>query len=154
MRLSSRRGALLLGVLVLGCAPPPDTLPLLHDAHDWQNEDGARLATAYSRGARHILQGLARPDDTQLLGKAGYACIYGEAHQEYPDPTAQCTRSFATRSCQLDWEIYTSIESGRVDHVEANFTRDCVGTDRDWPSPKESAIDDQLAPPNLPPVDQ
>ena len=146
------RGTFIVLALALGaCAPPPHaTLEDLHQAHNWDMEPGADLSAAYEQGARAILLGLSRPDDHELMRDAGYECQFGEAHQTYPDPMAQCTRSFATRACQLDWVIYTTVDKGRVDHVSTVFTRDCVGTDRDWPEPINSAIDDQVAPPALP----
>jgi hypothetical protein len=72
--------------------------------------------------------------------------MYGEAHQDYPDPMAVCSRSFATRACQMDWEISSTAENGMVDDVDGSFRRDCVGTADDWPEPVVSEIDAQLAP--------
>jgi hypothetical protein len=59
---------------------------------------------------------------------------------------AVCTRSFATRACQMTWEIASTADKGRVKDVDGTFTRDCIGVANDWPEPVKSEIDDQLAP--------
>ena len=131
-------------------APPtavaPADLNALEAAHDWQNGAGATLNADWDAGVKALLGKLSRPDVIGAITEAGFECTYGEAHQDYPDPMAVCTRSFATRSCQMDWEISSTADKGMVDEVDGAFTRDCVGVDRDWPEPKKSAIDDQLAP--------
>ena len=43
-------------------------------------------------------------------------------------------------------EISSTTVKGRVEDVDAAFTRDCLGVADDWPDPKKSAIDNQLAP--------
>ncbi len=148
-RLAAGAIAICLALASLGaCEPEVATLDELHQSLDWDNGDGREVEASYAAGARRILGSLSRPDDIDNLRAASYECIFGEAHELYPDPAAQCTRSFATRACQLDWEIFTTVKNDRkIDHVEASFRRDCVGTDRDWPAPVNSAIDDQLAPP-------
>ena len=93
---------------------------------------------------------MSRAQTTEAFAAAGFECQYGEAHQDYPDPMQVCTRSFATRECQMDWEISTTADKGMTNEVTADFRRDCVGTDKDWPEPIVSDIDKQLAPPNLP----
>jgi hypothetical protein len=148
--------ALALGSALAACSPTPpkveapavarpQTLEGLAQVHDWQREPGGQLNDAFA-AARGILKPLSRPDAIKALTDAGYACIYGEASDNYPDPMAVCTRSFATRSCQMDWEISSTADKGRVQDVDASFTRDCVGVANDWPEPTKSAIDDQLAP--------
>jgi hypothetical protein len=134
--------------------PQPKTLKELADAHDWQHAKGAELQKMFDAGAKSVLGKMTRPDAITALNEAGYECIYGEAHEDYPDPMAVCTRSFATRACQMDWEIASTADKGKVQDVDGTFTRDCVGVADDWPEPKKSAIDDQLAPPNLPPTEQ
>jgi hypothetical protein len=57
-----------------------------------------------------------------------------------------CSRSFATRRCQMDWEISSTADKGMVTWVDGAFRRDCVGLADDWPDQVKSAIDDQLAP--------
>lgn len=124
----------------------PQTLKALEEAHDWQNEAGETLNSAWSEGVSAILSALSRPDAIEAIDAAGFECIYGEAHAEYPDPMAVCTRSFATRRCQMDWEIASTADKGMVDSVEGSFRRDCVGTADDWPDAIVSGIDDGLAP--------
>jgi hypothetical protein len=104
------------------------------------------LDDALAASARSILKPMSRPDAIKALNDAGYECTYGEASDAYPDPMAVCTRNFATRACQMTWEISSTADRGRVRDVDASFTRDCVGVADDWPAPVESAIDDQLAP--------
>ncbi len=89
---------------------------------------------------------MSRPEVITAINDAGFSCIYGEAHEDYPDPMAVCSRSFATRSCQMDWEISSTAEKGMVDEVDGSYRRDCVGLDDDWPDKVKSAIDDGLAP--------
>ena len=93
-----------------------------------------------------ILGALSRPAAIEAIEAAGFSCMYGEAHEDYPDPMAVCSRSFATRRCQMDWEISSTAEKGMVNWVDGAFTRDCVGVADDWPTEVKSAIDDQLAP--------
>jgi hypothetical protein len=135
-------------------AAGPATLAELHAAHDWQHEDGAALDKAMSRQADRLAKGASRAAAIAQLGEAGYTCLYGEAHEDYPEPAAVCARSFATRACQMDWEVVITSDPARPDSIDSSggeFRRDCVGLDRDWPEPIKSAIDDQLAPgPELP----
>lgn len=147
--------AALLAIALAACAvaPAPATLTEAASAHDWGNEPAADLDRAFSKDVRRILARASRSEAIGSLNNAGYECIYGEGHEDYPEPAAQCTRSFATRACQMDWEVFLTSDParpGRVETLEASFARDCVGTDRDYPEPKITAIDDQLAPPNLP----
>ena len=132
----------------------PVDLKSLEAAEDWQSGEGAKLNADWNAGVTALLGKMSRPDAIAAIQGAGFECIYGEAHADYPDPAAQCTRSFATRACQMDWEIFSTAENAMVDEVNGSFTRDCVGIDRDWPDPVRSAIDDQRAPatPPAPPT--
>lgn len=131
-------------------APPaaaaPADLKALEAAHDWQHEPGEALNKAWNDGVVALLGKMSRPDIIGAITAAGFACIYGEGHEDYPDPAAQCTRSFATRSCQMDWEIFSTADKGMVDEVDGSFKRDCVGTEDDWPDKVVSDVDKQLAP--------
>jgi hypothetical protein len=129
----------------------PKTLAELESAHDWQHGAGEKLNADWNTGVQAILGKLSRPEAIAAIEAAGFACIYGEAHQDYPDPMAVCSRSFATRSCQMDWEISSTADKGMVDEVDGAYRRDCVGVADDWPEPVKSAIDEQLAPGPTPP---
>ena len=118
----------------------------LEAAHDWQHEPGEALNAGWNEGVKTLLGKLSRQDAIAAIEGAGFACIYGEAHQDYPDPMAVCSRSFATRACQMDWEISSTADKGMVQELDGAFRRDCVGMDDDWPDKVKSAIDDQLAP--------
>ena len=137
-------------------APPvaarPADLEGLKTAHDWQSDPGEALNTAWNDGVKAILGKMSRPDAIGAIEAAGFECMYGEAHEDYPDPMAVCTRSFATRDCQMDWEIASTAEKAMVDEVDGTFKRDCVLTDRDWPDKINSAIDEGLAPQTPPPA--
>lgn len=128
-------------------AAPPADLKALEAAHDWQHEPGETVNAAWNAGVKAILGKLSRPAAIDALTAAGFECTYGEAHEDYPDPAAQCTRSFATRACQMDWEIFSTADKGMVAEVDGSYKRDCVGTDDDWPDKINSPIDNQLAPP-------
>lgn len=127
-------------------AAAPIDLKALEAAHDWQHDPGEKLNADWIAGAKAILGKLSRPDAIDAINAAGFECIYGEAHEDYPDPMAVCSRSFATRSCQMDWEIASTADKGMVQDVDGAFRRDCVGLDDDWPDKVKSAIDDGLAP--------
>jgi hypothetical protein len=127
-------------------AAMPADLKALEAAHDWQHEAGKKLNADWNAGVKAILGKLSRPAAIEAITGAGFECIYGEAHEDYPDPMAVCTRSFATRACQMDWEISSTADKGMVQEVDGSFRRDCVGLDDDWPDEVKSAIDDQLAP--------
>jgi len=124
----------------------PIDLKALEAAHDWQKGEGATLNADWDTGVKAQLGKMSRQDAIAAIQGSGFECIYGEAHADYPDPAAQCTRSFATRACQMDWEIFSTAKNAMVDEVDGTFTRDCVGVDRDWPEPVKSVIDDQLTP--------
>jgi len=154
--------ALLLAVLAVGlgaCAHgsgKPQTLLEMHQWHDWQHERGDALYAALANDVSRIARTHGRAAALGQLGEAGYECQFGEAHEDYPEPAAVCTRSFATRACQFDWEVTLTSDPARLDSIETtdvDFRRDCVGTGGDWPEPVESAIDDQLAPGIAPPVE-
>src|SRR5690349_4608445 len=123
-------------------AAAPASLKDLESAHDWANETGEKLNGSWNDGVKAIIGEMSRQEAIQAITAAGFECQYGEAHENYPDPMAVCTRSFATRECQTDWEISSTAEKGMVDEADGSFTRDCVGVDRDYPEPKKSAIDD------------
>lgn len=127
-------------------AQTSDALDAIHSGQDWQHGEGRALDAAYASAVESRLRSLSRADAIIALTGAGYECIYGEAHEDYPEPAAQCTRSFATRACQMDWEVFSTAVNGRVDEVSPSFRRDCVGVENDWPEAIKSAIDDQLAP--------
>ena len=127
-------------------AAKPTSLKDLEAAHDWQHETGEKLNASWNDGVKAILGKMSRPDAIKAITDAGFECQYGEAHENYPDPMAVCTRSFATRACQMDWEISSTADKGMVDEADGSFKRDCVGVADDWPEPIKSAIDDQLAP--------
>ncbi|MFN7178326.1 hypothetical protein [Hyphomonas sp.] len=130
--------------------PRPKTIAEMHDLNDWQHQRGEKLYVALANDVSRIARRSGRAATLAQLGEAGYECQYGEAHQDYPEPMAVCTRSFATRACQMDWEVTLTSDPERADSVETtgvDFRRDCVGTAADWPEPVESAIDSQLAPP-------
>lgn len=133
-------------------AVAPSDLEGLKAAHDWQYDPGEALNAAWNDGAKAILGKMSRPDAIGAITAAGFECIYGEAHEDYPDPMAVCTRSFATRDCQMDWEIASTADKGMVTEVDGSFKRDCALTDRDWPDKVNSAIDEGLAP-VTPPVE-
>lgn len=129
------------------------TISDLHQMHDWQNESGAQLSAALDRDVSRIARKAGRAGTLAQLQAEGYECLYGEAHEDYPEPAAVCTRSFATRACQFDWEVTLTSDPARPDSVattDADFRRDCVGTGDDWPEPVVSEIDNQLAPADLP----
>jgi hypothetical protein len=144
-----------LAIALAACTPKPPEAPAaagpatlkdLEAAHDWQHEPGDKVNAAWNDGVKKILGKRSRPEAIAAIEAAGFSCIYGEAHETYPDPMAVCTRSFATRACQMDWEISSTAEKAMVDEVDGTFKRDCVGTADDWPDKVESAIDNQLAP--------
>ncbi|RYZ11945.1 MAG: hypothetical protein EON61_09305 [Alphaproteobacteria bacterium] len=150
------RFAFLFGLLAAACSPAPAPpqpevagpvdLKALEAAHDWQNEPGEKLNADWNSGVKALLGKMSRLDAIAAIEEAGFSCIYGEAHQDYPDPMAVCSRSFATRACQMDWEISSTADKGMVLDVDGSYRRDCVGTDQDWPDAVKSAIDEQLAP--------
>src|SRR5689334_18895891 len=105
-------------------APPADkaaaavthaNLKDLEAAYDWQHEPGEKSNSAWNDGVKAIIGKMARPDAMAAIEAAGFECMYGEAHQDYPDPMAVCTKSFATRACQMDWDISSTAEKGMVD---------------------------------------
>ena len=146
-RLFAASLALALGACAMGPTNPgPQTLDDLKAAHDWQYEAGERLNADWASGVQGILGALSRSDAIAAIQAAGFECMYGEAHEDYPDPMAVCSRSFATRRCQMDWEISSTADKGMVAEVDGLFRRDCVGTDLDWPDAVKSAIDDGLVP--------
>lgn len=128
--------------------PAPQTLAAMHQSADWANEDGDVLQKALQRTVARIARDGGRAAALKQVNAASYECTYGEAHEAYPEPAAVCTRSFASRACQFDWEVTITSDPARpdsIDFADAGFRRDCVGTARDWPEPIISAIDDGLA---------
>jgi hypothetical protein len=144
--------ALAIALAACTMAPTPATLSEAATAQDWGNAPGAQLNKTYQKDVRRILSRMTRSEAITALHDAGYECTYGEAHEDYPEPAAQCTRGFATRACQMDWEIFLTSEPSKpngIESLDASFVRDCVGTDRDYPEPVVSEIDSQLAPPRI-----
>lgn len=141
---------------VVACAhggDTPGTIAEIHEAHDWQHDKGDRLQTSLARDFSRIARKAGRAETLAQIEAAGYECTYGEGHEDYPEPAAVCTRGFATRACQMDWELTLTSDPARADSVDwadATFRRDCVGTADDWPVPVASEIDMQLAPMALP----
>lgn len=144
-------------IVALGaCAhrpPAPQTIAEMHQAHEWQYETGEALYMALDHDSARIAEASGRAGTLSQLQAEGYECLYGEAHPDYPEPAAVCARSFATRACQMNWEVTLTSDPARPDSVEATevaFRRDCVGETSDWPEPVISVIDSQLAPAELP----
>jgi hypothetical protein len=108
--------------------------------------DGAALAKGFERDMARRLVGLDISEALRSLRAEGYECETGEAHELHPDPKSFCRRGFATQACQTDREATLATKRSVVRSVDTAFVRDCVGLDRDWPTPKRSPIDDQLAP--------
>ncbi len=126
------------------------TIADMHQEGDWQHGAGEALQAGLAAEVSRIGQDEGRAALIAELQAAGYECIYGEAHEDYPEPAAQCSRSFATRACQMDWEVFVTSDPAvpdSVDTADTAYRRDCVGTADDWPEAMKSAIDDQLAPP-------
>lgn len=145
--------ALLVVVLAFGVGAcvhdpvKPKTLSEMHQLNDWQHEQGEKLYAALAHDFSRIARAEGRAGTLAQLGAAGYDCTYGEAHEDYPEPMAVCMRSFATRACQMDWEVSLTSDPEKpdsVDSTDADFRRDCVGTAADYPEPVVSALDDQL----------
>jgi hypothetical protein len=132
-------------VMAAACAhgPAPQSVEDLNRGLNWSMDPGAKLAASLQRDMSRMLKGRNTGDALSLLAAGGYECATGEGGM-----TSVCTRSFATRACQLDWTTTLSATEGTVRKVDAAFVRDCVtGGAGDWPVEKKSAIDDQLAPP-------
>ncbi|MFN3609845.1 MAG: hypothetical protein ACK4Y9_12345 [Hyphomonas sp.] len=143
---------LVVGLLALpGCAHErgrAQTLDELHGMYDWQYEPGSDLNSAYANDMRRVLVPMGREGALAALRSARYECLFGEAHDAYLEPAAQCTYSFATRACQMDWEVFLTSEPSRpggIETLDTAFQRDCVGTDLDWPEKIVSEIDSQRA---------
>lgn len=129
------------------------TIGEMHQIHDWQHDRGARLHAALVNDVSQIARKAGRAGTLSQLQAESYECLYGEAHEDYPEPAAVCSRSFATRACQMDWEVTLTSDPERADSVDSTdvgFRRDCVGTSTDWPEAFASQIDTQLAPAVLP----
>jgi hypothetical protein len=146
-----KRLGISLGLLLAACqgGTRPATLEEVSQAVEWQGTPGAEADATFNKLVRRILMAKRRAESITAMEAAGYVCTYGEAHENYPEPAAVCTRSFATRACQMDWEIMITSDPrlpGKVQEAAGSFTRDCVGLGNDWPEPHDSAIDDQLAP--------
>ena len=69
-------------------APPaaaaPADLKALEAAHDWQNEAGEKLNADWDAGVKALLGKMSRQDAIGAIKGAGFECIYGEAHEDYP----------------------------------------------------------------------
>lgn len=142
----------LAALVVAACAHDsgkPQTVREMHQIHDWQHDRGARLYAALANDVSRIARKAGRAGTLAQLQAEGYGCFYGEAHEDYPEPAAVCSRSFATRACQMNWEVTLTSDPERADSVDStdvDFRRDCVGTEADWPEPVVSDIDTQLGP--------
>ncbi len=94
-------------------------------------------------GVKKIIGKMSRPDAIAAIEAAGFSCIYGEAHETYPDPMAVCSKSFATRACQMDWEISSTAKKGMVDEggwvVQAGLCRGARRFGRTRSSPRSIA---------------
>lgn len=138
-------------LVAVGCAHGGGgrkTLSDLHHQTDWQWGDGAQVQADLARGFARTAAHAGRAKTLKQVQAAGYECIYGEAHETYPEPAAVCSRGFATRACQMDWELTLTSDPAQPNSVvttDAAFRRDCAGTANDWPVPVVSRIDDQLA---------
>lgn len=137
--------ALLLLALDACQTPGPASLAEIEGASDWNLDDGDALAYRFQRDMRRLLVGRGIGDALSELRSEGYACSTEEAHQDHPDPVSVCTKSFATRACQIDWEVSLAAKGAVTSSVDTGFARDCVGLDRDWPDARNSAIDNQAA---------
>ena len=127
----------------------PQTILEMHQTNDWAHERGEKLYAALANDVSRIARKNGRAATLAQLGEAGYECQFGEGHEDYPEPAAVCTRSFATRACQFDWDVTVTSDPKRPDSIyttDVDFRRDCVSTGLDWPEPVVSAIDDGLAP--------
>ena len=125
------------------------TISEMHQMHDWQNESGAQLSAALASDVSKIAHRAGRAGTLAQLQAEGYECLYGEAHEDYPEPAAVCSRSFATRACQMDREVPLTSDPERADSVgstDVDFRRDCGSVGADWPEPVVSGIDTHLAP--------
>ena len=162
------RFALGLGLLLVGCSPSPSnssggypwfwgppkapvtSLSTLIAAYDWQYESGEELNAAWNTGTKKLLGKMSQSDVIRVIQEAGFSCTSGESQKNHPEPTAVCASGFATRDCQINWEIASTSAKGKV-QVDGSFKRDCALADRDWPDKVNSAIDDGLAP-QMPPA--
>jgi hypothetical protein len=132
------KSVLIGAVSLAGCATlmsSAKSLDEIHSGPDWLMERGEKLSADYQRDISRWANGRPLAALRSELVAAQFEC---------GDGGMVCTRMFATRACQTDWAV-TLPETGSK--VTATFERDCVGTGGDWPEPKKSAIDDQLAPP-------
>lgn len=125
------------------------TIREMHQIHDWPHDGGARLYAALANDVARIARRAGRAGSLSQLQAEGYECLYGEAYEDYPEPAAVCSRSFATRACQMDWEVTLTSDPERADSVgstDVDFRRDCGSVGADWPEPVVSGIDTHLAP--------
>jgi len=127
--------------------PAPTKLGDLMKSRTWRGEDGKLLADWFEAEAKRLMMPLTRVQTVDAFSTAGWSCTYGEGSEDYPDPAQVCSLSFATPECQLDWELTTTAEKGKTAEVSAEFRRDCVGVDRDWPEKKTGEMDKNLATP-------
>jgi hypothetical protein len=138
----------LIGLAALSaCATAAASLQDIDGAYDWSLDDGRALASGFSRDMKRLLGGADIGEALRMLSDTGYSCATGKAREDQPGAVSVCEKSSATRACQLDWAVRLQPKDARVHEIETDFTRDCVGVDRDWPSATRSAIDAGLAPP-------
>lgn len=112
----------------------PKSLDEIHSGPDWRQEKGETLAANYQRDMARWARGRPPVALRSELIAAKFECAEG---------SAVCTRMFSTRACQTDWRVELPAATGGK--VMTRFTRECVGLDNDWPEPRRSALDDQLA---------
>jgi hypothetical protein len=167
----SIRRLLSLAFLAAGCAPAADppqdpvegaapgavtspdsaaALAELAATEDWANADPVKATIAFETGVRRALAPLSAPAASEALASAGYTCRDATPQEREQSLAQVCTREFATRACQMTWEVKAPADLSAADVIIADFQRDCVGTERDWPHAVASAIDDQLAPASPP----
>ena len=79
--------------------PKPQTMTEMHQWYDWQHERGEKLYAALANDFSRIARKEGRAATIAQLAEAGYECQYGEAHEDYPEPMAVCTSSFAGPIC-------------------------------------------------------
>ena len=102
----------LAALVVAACAHDsgkPQTVREMHQIHDWQHDRGARLYAALANDVSRIARKAGRAGTLAQLQAEGYGCFYGEAHEDYPEPAAVCSRSFASCARFSWWSPVSSV---------------------------------------------